>query len=82
MNRSSFLKTLFILAASPKVLAVISRKPKVSTTSLFQDLNFVIPEYIPKLCEKYGDVSFYELMERLPNFEAIPIKITHFETAR
>lgn len=82
MNRSTFLKSLFILAASPKVLAEISRKPKVSTAGLFNDLNFVIPEYIPKLCEKYGDVSFYEVMQRLPNFEVIPIKISHFETAR
>jgi hypothetical protein len=29
-----------------------------ATTTLFNDLNFVIPDYLPKILEKYGGDDF------------------------
>lgn len=64
MDRSSFLKSLFVLVASPKLLAELKTAPKpVITPGIFNDLQFVIPDYMPKLMEKYGDKSFYALMK-------------------
>ena len=55
MNRSSFLKSLFVLVASPKMLVELKAAPKpVIKAGIFNDLTFVIPDYIPKLMEKYG----------------------------
>lgn len=65
MNRSTFLKSLFLLAASPKVLAEIKTVPKVPASALFNDLNFVTPHYYADLVAKYGDVSFFDVMTEM-----------------
>ena len=62
MNRRSLIKSILGLAAAPKILAEINFNPpmvaKGATTSLFKDLIFVVPDYMPKLIEKYGNTSW------------------------
>lgn len=83
MNRSTFLKSLFVLAASPKVLAEISRQPKaVVTSGIFNDLQFVIPEYIPALCKKYGEVNVMYAMGTAPLSEEDVRHIISWETQK
>lgn len=63
MNRRSVIRSILGLAVAPKILAEIDFKPMASkavTASLFQDLQFVIPDYLPKLIEKYGNTSWAE----------------------
>lgn len=46
MTRSSFLKSLFVLTASPKVLADLKTEPKMRLNSgIINDLKFVVPDY-------------------------------------
>lgn len=59
MTRQSFLKCLLGLAASPKIVSEIDFEPPLiskigPTSTLFSQLNFAIPDYLPKLIEKYG----------------------------
>lgn len=63
MNRQSFLKCLLGIAASPKIISEIDFEPPLvsklgATTSLFNDLIFVVPDYMPQLIEKYGNTSW------------------------
>jgi hypothetical protein len=86
MNRSSFLKSLFVLAASPKVLAELQTQPKiVMNPGIFNDLRFVIPEWIPELCKKYGSENFHQLVGENATYIPLtwPIEmIQHFEKPR
>jgi hypothetical protein len=63
MKRRSLIKSILTLAAAPKILSKIDFKPTLvakmgATTTLFNDLNFVIPDYLPKLLKKYGNDEF------------------------
>lgn len=58
MNRGSFLRSLFIVAASPKILAEINIKPKIAPSALFNDLKVIIPDFIPSMIAKYGNEDF------------------------
>lgn len=65
MTRQSFLKCLLGLAASPEIVSEIDFEPPLvskvgPTATLFSQLNFVMPDYLPKLIEKYGNVSWAE----------------------
>lgn len=69
MHRRSLIKCILGLAAAPKILAEIDFNPpavaKGVTTSLFKDLNFMVPDYMPRLMEKYGNTSWMDGMELL-----------------
>ena len=57
------------------------------TTGIFNDLNFVIPDYIPGLVAKYGNSSYMLAMEILGNTNIEQVNTTtntfsHFEKGR
>ena len=57
------------------------------TTAIFNDLNFVIPDYIPGLVAKYGNSSYMLAMEILGNTNVEQVNTTtntfsHFEKGR
>lgn len=80
MDRSSFLRSLFIVAAAPKMLAKINLTPKTPPiNTLFKDLNFVIPDYYNKMVAKYGDTNFFLVMESLDNSVTNNKSFFHFE---
>lgn len=74
MDRSSFFKSMFALAAAPG--------PKPVAGGLFNDLNFVIPEYIPELMEKYGSVGFCGVMEAICQQKVYLQTFDHFELSK
>lgn len=51
-----------MMVVAPDIISQLEIKPPVvsNTTSLFKDLCFVVPDYIPKLIEKYGNTSWAE----------------------
>jgi hypothetical protein len=67
MNRAGFLKSILILAASPKVIAEMEFKPPLlmadSTKCLFSDLQLLTPHYYKSYIEKYGNVNYPTMME-------------------
>jgi len=66
MNRRSVIRSILGLAIAPKILAEIDFKPVVASpasASLFKDLYFAVPDYLPRLMEKYGNSSFMETMK-------------------
>ncbi len=64
MTRSSFLKSLFLVAASPKVLAEIQRAPKpVNSGVIFGDMRFANPDYMEMFVEKYGATDFIGILK-------------------
>jgi len=69
MNRGSFIKSLFIVAASPKILANIEASPlietKLSTANLFKDLNFLHADFYKGMIAKYGNQDYLLTMEQL-----------------
>lgn len=61
--------------------------PSGITTAVFNDLNFVIPDYIPGLIAKYGNSSYMLAMEILGNTNVEQVNTTtntfsHFEKGR
>lgn len=61
--------------------------PSGITTAIFNDLNFVIPDYIPGLIAKYGNSSYMLVMEILSNTNIEQVNTTtntfsHFEKGR
>lgn len=61
--------------------------PSGITTAIFNDLNFVIPDYIPGLVAKYGNSSYMLAMEILGNTNVEAVNTTtntfsHFEKGR
>lgn len=68
MTRSSFLKSIFALAIAPKVIAQLAIRPPIKTLTnaqLFNDLNFLIPDYHKRCVEKYGNENYTMFMELL-----------------
>ena len=61
--------------------------PSGLTTGIFNELNFVIPDYIPGLIAKYGNESYMLAMEILGNTNIEQVNTTtntfsHFEKSR
>lgn len=61
--------------------------PSGITTAIFNDLNFVIPDYIPGLIAKYGNSSYMLAMEILGNTNVETVNtntntFSHFEKGR
>lgn len=83
MDRGSFIRSLFVVAAAPKIIGEIDLSPKVfPTTSLFNDLNLLIPEYQTALIAKYGNENYSMIMELFSN-QNTSIETTnsyHYET--
>lgn len=79
MNRGSFLRSLFVIAASPKILAEIHIQPKVAPSALFHDLKMVIPEWVPLLVEKYGDENFTWWLSEFSNHSLKTTTFHHFD---
>lgn len=55
-----------MLAAAPKIISEIDLSPVKAlhpNAALFNDLNFVIPDYIPSLMAKYGNDNYALVME-------------------
>lgn len=64
MNRRSLIKCILGLAAAPKILTELDFKPPIvagHTTNLFKDLVLTVPDYMPRLLEKYGSNSWIGL---------------------
>jgi hypothetical protein len=77
----------------PQVLRGVGGAPGVTgypsglTTGIFNELNFVIPEYIPKLVSKYGNDSYMLISEILGKSAVEEVStttntISHFEKGR
>jgi hypothetical protein len=77
MNRSTFLKSLFLLAASPKVLAEIKMAPKPIYSNIFNDLQFVIPDWTKQIVEKYGAENYTAMLDCIGNGKTY--QFYHFE---
>lgn len=58
-----------MMAVAPDIISRLEIKPPLvsNTTYLFRDLCFVVPDYMPKLIEKYGNTSWQEEMKLLEN---------------
>ena len=73
MNRSSFIKSLFIASISPKILGQlnIDKAPIVtgSTSKLFSELNTLQPTFYKQMMEKYGNESYTQTMNQLYNIK-------------
>lgn len=67
MKRGGFLKSIAMLAVAPEIIAKMEFKPPLissgATTGLFNDLHFIVPDYLPKLIEKYGNTNWVDEME-------------------
>lgn len=81
MNRGQFLRSLFVLAASPKVLAEIKHKTKVAS-SLFKDLQLVTPNYYKHYVEKYGSEDFTWWLNELTKNPANSRKFHFYEKGK
>lgn len=80
MDRSSFLRSLFVVAAVPKILAKIDlTQKKLPINGLFKDLNFVCPDYVDRVVAKYGETSFLMSMELLGKESTNNKSFFHFE---
>lgn len=84
MHRRSLIKCILGLAAAPKVLAEMEFKPPIvaktgMTTNLFNDLNFVVPDYMSKMIEKYGSTSWAEFSPYAFNEEFNKSQLASFE---
>lgn len=70
MNRRSLIKSLFTIAVAPKILAELNlevpmiAKPQL-TKSLFNDLNLLVPDYMTKMIEKYGNTNWADQWDLL-----------------
>jgi len=88
MKRSSFLKSLLIMAIAPKTIAevvkTIPAPPLVSgsTSSLFADMQLLVPDYLTNMIKKYGNDNFTFYMAQMRE-EVIAtgdtIKFTNYE---
>lgn len=70
MKRKSFLKSLLVLIAAPKIVKDVDFKKAEtikpspitgvsgSSTQLFNDLNLIMPYYIKELYERYGSENY------------------------
>jgi len=69
MERGSFFKSLATLIVAPKILVKINwtkaLKHKSPTKAIFNDLQMVIPEWYPKMIEKYADSNYMTIMEAM-----------------
>jgi hypothetical protein len=69
MNRGSFIKSLFIVAASPKILATIEASPlvetKLNSANLFKDLNYLHADFYKGMIAKYGNQDYLLIMQQL-----------------
>ena len=66
MKRRNFFKALVTLIVAPSILTKIDFDLKATqkiTKSIFDELNFVVPEYYPQYIEKYGEKSYLKAME-------------------
>lgn len=82
MNRRSLIKCILGLTAAPKILAELDFKPPViagPTTNLFNDLVFTVPDYMPRLMEKYGNTSCGLTAEQFQN-TMNKAQLSYFET--
>lgn len=63
MKRSNFLKSLLIGIVAPKVVVEVAKSipdtPVVASVSHnISNFHLFVPEYLPKLLEKYGSVEY------------------------
>ncbi len=84
MNRSSFLRSLFVVVASPKIIAQLDFTPNPEATSnMLKGMNLLVPDYYNKLIQKYGNQN-YTLMMDILNKQTVEIPRTytfsHYET--
>lgn len=72
MKRSSFLKSLIVAIVSPKIIIEASKKsplnPPTATSNLFNDLNFIAPDYIESFQRKYSPENWTALLQEM-NFQ-------------
>ena len=85
MNRRTLIKSLFTIAVAPKVLSEFNLEaplvaPKSSTNQLFKDLVFVVPYYMPKLIEKYGNTNWGDQWELLAKDKIENPKLYEFKS--
>lgn len=70
MNRKGFLRSIVMVAAAPDLVSQLEIKPPAipNTTKMLNQLNFMIPDYLPALIKKYGSTSWMqqdlELLEK------------------
>lgn len=57
MDRKGFLRSIVMIVSAPDIISQMELKPPVvsNTVTLFRDMNFMVPDYLPKLMEKYGN---------------------------
>lgn len=83
MNRVSFLRSLFLVVASPKVLAEIRINPPQPTATLFKDLQVMKPHYYRDIVAKYGNGNFDWWIDEVSKKQTALIhQFYHFETNR
>lgn len=74
MHRRSLIKCILGLAAAPKVLAEMDFKPPIvaaPTANLFKDLVLTVPDYMPKLLEKYSNTNWEWFSLQSGNWELV-----------
>jgi len=69
MNRGSFLRQIVMIVVAPDIITQLQVKPPgvPNTRNLLQNMNFIVPDYMPKLIEKYGNINWtdeYELLKK------------------
>lgn len=83
MTRRSLIKSLVGLAVAPEIIGEMNLTPVAPAapvlTSMFQDLQFVIPDYLPKLIEKYGNTNFGETISLMEIDNPTSIKFTSYD---
>lgn len=67
MDRASFLRSLFVAAAAPKIIVeaakdIVSRKQSMG---LIQELNTLTPDFYRQLIRKYSDDNYYLFMQMM-----------------
>ncbi len=85
MDRSSFIKSLFVVAAAPKIIGELNLTPvKPVTSVLFNDMHFMIPDYLPTIIKKYGNEDYTILMKVLSKEPPLikPNGYYHYETRK
>lgn len=69
MDRSSFLRSLFIISVSPSVILKLDVSPlienKANTSKLLDDLKMLTPRWYSSYMQKYGNLDYTLLMEQL-----------------
>lgn len=85
MNRRSVIRSILGLAVAPKILAEIDFKPVIAPaamTHLFKDLQFVIPDWVPRIIEKYGNNDFIAIMQAAAKDDDFPMiaAFTHYDS--